>query len=274
MKSNDVLKRQSFSNVETRNLTYNIFVLITTFFALISLLGYYILPLPPEVKQVLIISDYMACGLLMFDFFLTWHNAPDRKYYLLRYGWIDFLGSIPGLLFFRLLRIFRVLRILRRMRKTATEEVLQQARQRLAESTLMIAILMVYLVVNLGSIAIVLVESPDPQANIQTGGDAVWWAFVTIATVGYGDRYPVTAAGRGIGVTMMVLGVSVFSVLTGFLALSFQNRRAKQQEESIQALRSELREIKELMKENRDRREEDLAKEIITPEQLTGMHEE
>jgi cell shape-determining protein MreC len=58
----------------------------------------------------------------------------------------------------------------------------------------------------------------------------------------------------------------VFSVLTGFLALSFQNRRAKQQEESIQSLRSELKEIKELMRENRDRRKGDPVNEINTPE--------
>jgi voltage-gated potassium channel len=133
------------------------------------------------------------------------------------------------------------------MRQTASEELLQQARQRLGESTLMVAVLMLYLVVTVGSIAIVLVESPDPQANIQTGQDAVWWAFVTIATVGYGDRYPVTSAGRGIGILMMVMGVSVFSVLTGYLALSFQNRRAQKQEESINQLRNELREIKELL---------------------------
>jgi voltage-gated potassium channel len=114
----------------------------------------------------------------------------------------------------------------------------------------MIAIMMLYVVVTLGSIAIVRVESPDPQANIQTGEDAVWWAFVTIATVGYGDKFPVTSAGRGIAVLMMVLGVSVFSILTGFLALSFQNRRAKQQEAAIEVLRGELAAIRKLLERN------------------------
>lgn len=244
-------KNQSFDEVETRNLTYNIFVLLVTFLALLSMLGYYFLPLSPQVKQVLLISDILACVLLMFDFFLNWHNAPDRRYYLLRYGWIDFLGSIPGLLVFRLLRIFRAMRIIRRIRLTASEEVLQQARQRLGESTLMIAILMIYVVVMLGSIAIVQVESSAPNANIKTGGDAVWWSFVTIATVGYGDEYPVTPAGRSIAVLVMVVGVSVFSVLTGFLALSFQTRRAKQQADAIEVLRNELSEIRSWLEQDR-----------------------
>jgi voltage-gated potassium channel len=245
------LRHQKFDDVETRNLAYNIFVLLITFLALFSMVGYYFFPLPPQVKQVLLISDILACILLMFDFFLTWYNAPDRRFYLLRYGWLDFLGSIPGLLIFRLLRIFRLARIFRRMRRTTSEEVRQQVRQRLGESTLMIAILMIYLVVMLGSIAIVQVESPAPNANIKTGGDAVWWSFVTIATVGYGDRFPVTTAGRSIAILVMVVGVSVFSVLTGFLALSFQSRRAKQQEDAIEVLRSELSEIRSLLEQDR-----------------------
>jgi len=249
------LMGKSIDEIEPRYLTYNIFVMLITMLALISMLAYYLLPLPTEVIQVLKVTDSIACILLMFDFFLTWYLASDRRRYLLRYGWIDFLGSIPGLPLFRLLRLFRMFRIFRHIRRTASEEVLQQARQRLGESTLMVAVLMLYLVVTLGSIAIVLVESPDPQANIQTGQDAVWWAFVTVATVGYGDKYPVTSAGRGIGVMMMVLGVSVFSVLTGFLALSFQSRRAKQQDEAITGLRDELREIKELVKQNRNRQD-------------------
>jgi len=250
MENNKFLMRQSFDDVETLNLTYSIFIMLITLLALICMLGYIFLPLQPEVKQVLYYSDLFACMILMFDFYRSWYRAPDRRYYLFRYGWIDFLGSIPGLLYFRLLRIFRLWRIFRRMRQTASEEVLQQARQRLGESTLMIAVLMLYLVVTVGSVAIVRVESPDPQANIQTGQDAVWWAFVTIATVGYGDRYPVTSAGRGIGIMMMVVGVSVFSVLTGFLALSFQNRRAKQQEAAIEVLRGELVEIRKLLERN------------------------
>ena len=253
------LMGKSIDEIDPRYLTYNIFVMLITILALICMLSYYFLPLQPEVKQVLYYSDLFACMILMFDFFLTWYITPDRRHYLLRYGWIDFLGSIPGFLFFRLLRTFRMFRIFRRIRRTASEEVLKQARQRLGESTMMAAILMLYLVVTLGSIAIVLVESPDSQANIQTGGDAVWWAFVTIATVGYGDKYPVTASGRGIGILMMVVGVSIFSVLTGFLALSFQNRRAKQQQEAISAMRDELRneltEIKELIGQKKNQEE-------------------
>jgi len=57
-------------------------------------------------------------------------------------------------------------------------------------------------------------ERTSPDANIVTFGDAMWWAFVTITTVGYGDYYPVTATGRLVAVLLMAGGVAVLSVVT------------------------------------------------------------
>jgi voltage-gated potassium channel len=58
-------------------------------------------------------------------------------------------------------------------------------------------------------------------ANISTGGDAFWWAFVTITTVGYGDRYPTTGLGRIMAMVLMTVGVGVFGVLTSYMASVF-----------------------------------------------------
>ncbi len=69
-------------------------------------------------------------------------------------------------------------------------------------------------------------ESASAQANIKTGIDALWWNIVTLATVGYGDKYPVTTAGRVIGVVVIVAGVGLFSALTSFLAQWFLKPRA------------------------------------------------
>jgi voltage-gated potassium channel len=65
----------------------------------------------------------------------------------------------------------------------------------------------------------------DPRtsvdANIVTAGYALWYLVVTMSTVGYGDRYPVTEIGRVFGATVLVVGVGVFGTLTGFLANAF-----------------------------------------------------
>ena len=61
-------------------------------------------------------------------------------------------------------------------------------------------------------------ESRSPDANITTGGDALWWSFVTITTVGYGDQYPVTTLGRLVGVFVMFAGVGIIGSLASILA--------------------------------------------------------
>ncbi|MFM7766409.1 MAG: potassium channel family protein, partial [Bacteroidota bacterium] len=76
------------------------------------------------------------------------------------------------------------------------------------------------LVVMLGSLCILQVENA-PNSNIKTAGDALWWSYVTIMTVGYGDKYPVTAEGRIIGAIIMSVGVVLVSTMAGYVASWF-----------------------------------------------------
>jgi voltage-gated potassium channel len=62
-------------------------------------------------------------------------------------------------------------------------------------------------------VAVLDAERSEPSASIKNFGDAVWWAVTTITTVGYGDRYPVTGAGRVAGVGLMLGGIALLGVL-------------------------------------------------------------
>ncbi len=64
-------------------------------------------------------------------------------------------------------------------------------------------------------------EQNAPGANITTGGDALWWAFVSITTVGYGDKFPITPGGRLSAFFVLAAGVGLFGVLSGYLANFF-----------------------------------------------------
>ena len=68
------------------------------------------------------------------------------------------------------------------------------------------------------SIIVLQVESTSPDANIKSGGDALWWGLVTITTVGYGDRFPVTLIGRTTAVLVMLAGVGIIGALASILA--------------------------------------------------------
>lgn len=223
---------------------YRIFISGDTVLALIVMAAYYLLPVPQEVRQVLYIVDSLNAFILLGDFFYSLHHAPNRLRHSVSYGWLDLLGSIPGFPFLRLARIPGLVQRWRQLRRETPKDVLQDARRQLASSTLLSAILIVMLVVTAGSIAIVLVEKGAANANIRTGEDAVWWAIVTMATVGYGDRYPTTAPGRLIGTGVIFVGVGLFSVLTSFIATNFVARRESAERSSDDAaLRAMLTQI-------------------------------
>ncbi len=79
-------------------------------------------------------------------------------------------------------------------------------------------LLVVGVVLMVSSILVLFFESQSEDANIVNGGDALWWAFVTITTVGYGDRYPVTPGGRVTAVFVMFSGVGIIGALASILA--------------------------------------------------------
>lgn len=87
----------------------------------------------------------------------------------------------------------------------------------------LIAVLMIIF----GSIAILQVER-EPNCNIKSAEDAIWWAFVTITTVGYGDKYPITTEGRIIAAFLMITGVGLFGTFTGFVAAWFMGGKRKE----------------------------------------------
>jgi voltage-gated potassium channel len=74
------------------------------------------------------------------------------------------------------------------------------------------------IVLAVSSVLVLQFESKSPDANIETGGQALWWAVVTITTVGYGDYYPVTPGGRLVATVVMFSGVGIIGSLASILA--------------------------------------------------------
>jgi len=87
------------------------------------------------------------------------------------------------------------------------------------------------LIIISSSISILIVENA-PESNIKTAEDALWWAMVTVTTVGYGDKFPVTTDGRIIAVGLMISGVGLFGVFTGYISSIFVNERKKEEKDS------------------------------------------
>jgi len=162
---------------------------------------------------------------LMADVLFRVVRSPDRRRFLFKYhGYLLALGSLP-IPFFSLLWLGWYWQMAMKLRRDDVDEMGHQlvVRKR-AQSALLAVIIAAVLVLELSSILIIRFEEHADGALIVTADDAVWWSLVTMATVGYGDMYPVTTSGRIVAVFVMIVGVSIFTVLTSFLAQNFAQR--------------------------------------------------
>jgi voltage-gated potassium channel len=168
-----------------------------------------------------LIIDGLCSIAFLTDFFLRLHRAPTkRSYFIGQKGWLDLLGSLPFPLF-RLARVFRVTHQYQPVRRNGVRGTWRKIVIDRAGSALLTAVFLTIVVLQYTSMAVLWAESGAPNANIHTASDAVWWSYVTITTVGYGDKFPVTNWGRIVGVVLLSTGVGIFAVITGFVANSF-----------------------------------------------------
>lgn len=205
----------------------NIIIVVLSVYVLIALMFETFIKLPVEVARVLVIIDDLICIVFLFDFAQRFYKA-ENKLEFMKWAWIDLISSIPTLVFLRVgrtLRLIRLLRILRAFRsiKHLAHHVFKSKTQGTLTTAAVIAILMVIF----SSIAILQVEH-DPHSNIKTAEDAIWWAYVTITTVGYGDKFPVTGEGRIIAALLMTVGVGLFGTFTAFMASWFIEKTKKE----------------------------------------------
>ena len=180
----------------------------------------------------------MICGVFLMDFFVHLWLAPARGQFL-RWGWIDLLSSIPTIEWLRWGRVFRVLRILRALRSfQAVREHLHTDR---ARGTFVAVGLLSLIAVLFATLAVLELEQGQTGSNIHSGGDALWWAFATITTIGYGDFFPVSFAGRTVAVVLVVFGLSFFGTFTAYVATFFLEKAQLKEESEIQQLIHEVK---------------------------------
>ncbi len=207
-------------NVKKEIKLFNILILILSVYVLISLLVSVIFELSEELNILLGYIDNFICIVFLVDFWIRFKKA-DNKLEFMKWGWIDLIASIPFLDFARAGRVIRLIRLVRVFRalkstKLIYEHITHNKKQSVLTSVALISILMIIF----SSIAILQFEK-DINSNIKTAEDAIWWSYVTITTVGYGDKYPITTEGRIIGAILMTTGVGIFGTFTALVSSWF-----------------------------------------------------
>lgn len=209
------------------------------------------LTLPTEVARILHFVDTLVCGVFFVDFVLRFRAAPSKAAFM-KWGWIDLLASIPvieSLRWGRAVRLLRVLRLIRSLR--SIQRILAELFAHRTRGGVTSVALISFLVVTFSSLGILICERA-PQSNIRTAEDAIWWSFSTITTVGYGDKYPVTTAGRVVAISVMVMGVGLFGTLSGLIASIFLGDAEAKIEADESAILTELRALRAEVAELRD----------------------
>jgi len=203
---------------------YDLFILVLTVMSL-AVMVLMVLPIDEATRRLLQVYDNVICVVFLIDFTIRMRATnPKSAYFVGERGWLDLLGSIPSFGFsqyaalFRLARLSRLARITRVMREKKRGELGRDVLANRSRYALFITLTMTMVVLVAASVLVLQFESTNPGANIVTGGDALWFSLVTITTVGYGDFYPITAAGRVSAVFIMFAGVGIIGALASILA--------------------------------------------------------
>ena len=238
----------SVSREDLKSAPYELFILAISLLSIVNLGLAAIFEFRSPYWWLVAMVDTALTIIFVIDFVYRLRTAPSKRRYLVRDGGLfDLISCLPGLRIFRLFRVVRAIRIIRRL---GGPRVLGEMRTGLAAGTVYLIIFTGIFVLEVVGLLELHFEANAPGANITTGGDALWWGYVTATTVGYGDEFPVTTGGRIVGTLMLTVGVALFATFSGFVANTFLSRRQPAPAAHDDAdLETALREVERLLGE-------------------------
>ncbi|MGV9311332.1 potassium channel family protein [Streptomyces sp. NPDC003691] len=192
------------------------------------------------VRRLCTVTEWFVWAVFAADY-LTRLALSTRRWRFVRRHPLDLLAVLlPLVAPLRLLRVVATLLLVGRRARMAPQITL----------TTYVGGAVVGLMM-FGSLAVLHVERDAPDGNIRTLGDAVWWSFTTMTTVGYGDHAPTTGLGRILAVGLMLSGIALLGVVTANIAAWFISRferdtaAERRQTELLEALTEEVRALRE-----------------------------
>lgn len=221
----------SYSNEPARK-AYDIFMIITIFVSIIPLAF-------KEQTKLFVLIDKISAAIFIFDYFVRWLTADYKlnrkcvasflKYPFTPMAIIDLVSILPSITFlneslklFKIIRLFRCCRIFKAVRYSKNIAIVLAVCKQQKDA--LIAVCMISIVYILVSALIILNVEPQSFNNYF---DAVYWATVSLTTVGYGDIYPVTTLGRIITMVSSIFGIAIIAMPAGIITAGFMDQLHK-----------------------------------------------
>lgn len=197
--------------------------------------------LPGFLVMPFIVLEYLFTYFFTFEYVTRIYCSPHpRKYIFSFFGIIDLLATLPlyiGLLLpgvryllviraFRLIRVFRVFKLFNFWMEG---EILLRSLRESSKKIAVFFLFVVILVTSIGTLMYMIEGSHQESSQFNNIPNSIYWAIVTMTTVGYGDITPVTPLGKFLSACVMLIGYTIIAVPTGIVSVSMMKEYRRRQ---------------------------------------------
>ena len=185
--------------------------------------------------------DYMVWALFAVEYLVKLWLSPARWTFFTHHLLDLLIVAVP---FFRPMRLGRLVRLARLGRVgVVLAEGLRRFKSIGTHKNIHFVLLAAGAIVVGCAALVTAAEHNAPGANIHNFGQGLWWAIVTVTTVGYGDRYPVTGMGQGVATVLMLVGIGLIGALTATVASYFVEENTTKVEERLEKIEALLEQL-------------------------------
>ncbi len=197
--------------------------------------------LPTYLATPFVIMEYIFTAFFTFEYITRIYCSPQPKKYIFSFfGIVDLLATLPlymGLLFpgarylliiraFRLIRIFRIFKLFKFLNEG---ELLLASLRESSKKIAVFFLFVVILVISIGTL-MYMIEGTQPNSEFNNIPNSIYWAIVTMTTVGYGDITPVTGFGKFLSAIVMLIGYTIIAVPTGIVSVTMMKEYKRRME--------------------------------------------
>lgn len=217
----------------TDNRAGRIFSILIQILILISVVTFSMETLPdlePETRMTLRYIEICSVLIFTIEYFLRIYVADRKlKFMFSFFGIIDFLAILPFYLAIgvdlRSLRALRFLRLFRILKLVRYNKAMNQFSRAIksAKEQIFLFIFITLILIYFAAVGIYYFENEAQPEHFSSIFDSLWWAIITLTTVGYGDVYPITVGGKVFTFVILMIGLGIVAIPTGIISSALTN---------------------------------------------------